>query len=160
MMDGSEPCPTAISVSSHLPTAGSSASALRPSALVVDHLLQLGQAVHHRHDLVDLLLVLDRGEAHLGMGEHEGELVGHRVGINRHRHGAQHLRGHHRPVQLGPVGADDGDGLAPLETKPGEADGVGAHDRELFSPGPGLPDTQILMPHGRPRAEQFSITDQ
>ena len=98
--------------------------------LVVDHLLELGQAIHDRHDLVDLLLVLDRGKAHVGMGQHEAELVGHRVGIDRHRNRAEHLRRHHRPIELRPVGADDGDGLAALEAEPVEADRIGAHDLE------------------------------
>ena len=98
--------------------------------LVVDHLLELGQAIHDRHDLVDLLLVLDRGKAHFGMRQHEGELVGDRVGIDRHRHRAEHLRRHHRPIELRPVGADDGDGLAALEAEPVQADRIGAHDVE------------------------------
>ena len=108
----------------------------------------------HRLDLVDLLLVLDRGEAHVGMRQHESELVGDRVGIDRHRHGAEHLRRHHRPIELRPVGADDGDGLAALDAEPVQADGIGAHDLEHLGPGPGLPDAEILVPHGRPRAVQ------
>jgi len=128
--------------------------------LVVDHLLKLGQALLHGEDLIDLFLVLDRGKAHLGMREHEGELLSHRVGIYRHRHGAEHLRRHHRPVELGPVGADDGDGLAALEAEAGQAGGQATHDLELLGPGPGLPDAEILLPHGRPRAEHFSVTDQ
>ena len=86
--------------------------------LVVDHQLELGQALHDRQDLVDLLLILDRGEAHLGVGQHVGEFVGDRVGIDRHRNRAEHLGRHHRPIELRPVGADDGDGLAALEAEP------------------------------------------
>ena len=122
--------------------------------LVVDHLLELGQAIHDRHDLVDLLLVLDRGEAHLGVRQHEGEFVGHRVGIDRHRHRAEHLRRHHRPIELRPVGADDGDGLAALEAEPVQADRIGAHDLERLAPGPSLPNAEILVPHRRPIAVQ------
>ena len=67
--------------------------------LVVDHGLELRQPLRHRQDLVDLLLVLDRGEAHLGMREHVGQLVGHRVGIDRHRDDAERLRRHHRGIE-------------------------------------------------------------
>ena len=68
------------------------------------------------------------------MRQHEGELVGDRVGIDRHRHGAEHLHRHHRPIELRPVGADDGDGFAALEAEPVQADGIGAHDLEHLRP--------------------------
>ena len=128
--------------------------------LVVDHHLELGQAVDHRLDLVDLLLVFDRGETHVGVRQHESELVGHRVGIDRHRHGAEHLHRHHRPIELRAVAADDGDGLAAPHANPVEADGIGAHDFERLRPGPGLPDAEVLVPHSRPRAEQFGVAHQ
>ena len=179
MIDGSAPFSASISASSQRPTAGSSASALRPSAitvvdgveaaviviaqaarLVIEHPLEPRHALHHRQDLVDLLLILHRGEAHLGMLEHEGQFVGHRVGIDRHRDRAEHLRRHQRPVELRPVGADDGDGVAALEAEPAQAHRIGAHDLQHLAPGPGLPDAEILVPHGRPRAVQLGVADQ
>ena len=179
MIEVSEPLPAAISPSSQLPTAASPASAARPSAitssigmqagvvvvaqparLVVDHLLELRQPLGHRQDLVDLLLVLDRGEAHLGVRQHVGQLVGHRVGIDRHRDGAEHLRRHHRPVELRPVGADDRDGVAALEAEAVQPDRIGAHLVEHLRPGPGLPDAEILVPIRRAVAEQAGVADQ
>ena len=115
--------------------------------LVVDHLLELRQPLLDRKNLVDLFLVLDRRVARLGMGQHEGEFLGHRIRIDRHRDGPQHLRGHHRPIEFRPVGADDGDGFAAFKAEPVEADGIGAHDFERLSPSPGLPDAEVLMPH-------------
>ena len=44
-------------------------------------------------ELVDLLLVLHDGEADVGVFEHVGHFVGDGVRIDRHRNGAQHLRG-------------------------------------------------------------------
>ena len=41
------------------------------------------------------LLGLHRGEAHFGMCQHIGQLIRHRVGIDRHRHDAERLRRHH-----------------------------------------------------------------
>ncbi len=179
MTEGSLPLPAAISSSSHLLTDGSEASALRPSSmsvvhrmqmavivvaqaprLVVEHLLELGQAIHHRHDLVDLLLILDRGETHFGMGEHVGEFVGDRVGVDRHGDGAEHLHRHLRPIELGPIAADDGDRLAAPHPEPVQADGIGTHDLKRLAPGPSLPNAEILVPHCRPRAVQFSVTNQ
>ncbi len=101
---------------------------------VVDHHFELGDALHHRLDFVDLLLVLDRGKAHIGVGEHKGQFVGHRVGVDGHGNRAQHLRGHHRPIELRPVAADDGDGLPALDAKVVQADGIGAHDLEHLAP--------------------------
>ena len=132
----------------------------KATAFVVDHLLQLGQTLHHRHDLVDLLLVLDGGEARFRVRQHEGEFVGHRVGIDRHWHRAEHLRRHHRPIELRPIAADDGDGLAALEAEPVEPDRIRAHDLEHLGPGPGLPDAEVLVPHCRPRAIQLGVSNQ
>ena len=128
--------------------------------LVVRYLLELRQPLHDRENLVDLFLVLDRRVARLGMGQHEGEFIGHRIRIDRHRDGPEHLRGHHRPIKFRPVGADDGDGVAAFKTEPVEADRIGAHDFEHLQPGPGLPDAEVLVPHGRPRPMQISVTDQ
>ena len=90
--------------------------------LVVDDVLQRRQPVGDRQDLVDLFLVLDDRERHLGMLEHVGHLVGDRVGIERHRHGAQRLAGAHRPIEPRLVAADDGEVVAPLEAELGQAD--------------------------------------
>ena len=128
--------------------------------LVVDHGLELRQAVRHRENLVDLLLVLDRGEAHLGVREHIGQLVRDRVGIDRHRHDAERLRRHHRRIELRPVGADDRHGVAALEPEAMQADRIGADLVEQLRPGQRLPDAQILVPHRRPVAEAARIADQ
>ena len=125
----------------------------QPARLVVDHLLELRQPLGDRQDLVDLLLVLDRGEAHVGMRQHIGQFVGDRVGIDRHRNGAERLRRHDRPVEPRPVGADDGDGVAALEPEPREPDRIGAHLVQHLRPGPDLPDAEILVPVGGPAAQ-------
>ena len=54
---------------------------------------------------------------HVGVFEHVGHLVGDRVGIDRHRHGAERLRGNHRPIEPRPVGADDRDFVAALHAE-------------------------------------------
>ena len=51
----------------------------------------------------------------LGMREHVGHLVGDRVGVDRHRHGAEPLRRRHRPIEPRPVVADDRDLVAAPE---------------------------------------------
>ena len=132
----------------------------QPAFFVVDHQLKLGDAVQHRLDLVDLFLVLDRGKAHIGVGEHEGQFVGHRIGVDGHGNCAQHLRSHHRPIKSRPVAADDGDGLPALDAKVVQPDGIGAYDLVDLAPRPGLPDAEILVPHGRPRPIKMGIPDE
>ncbi len=132
----------------------------KPAFFVVEHLLQLGQPRHHRLKLVDLLLVLDRGETHFGMGEHIGKLIGDGIGIDRHRNRAQHLPRHHRPIEHGAVGADHRDGLTAPEAKPMQADRIGSNDVEHLGPGPSLPNAEVFVPHGGSLAEQFGVANQ
>ena len=109
-----------------------------------------GTCAGDRQDLVDLLLVLDGGETHLGMRQHIGQLVGDGVGIDRNRNGAERLRRHHRPIELRPVGADDRDGVAARDAEPVQPDRIGAHDFEHLGPGPGVPDAKVLVADSRP----------
>ena len=132
----------------------------QPPLFVVDHHLELRDAIHHRLNLVDLLLVFDGGKTRVGVRKHEGKFVGHRVGVDGHRNCAQHLRGHHRPIKSRPVAADDGNGLPALDAKIVQADGIGTHDVEHFVPRPGLPDAEILVPHGRARPIKLGVPDQ
>ena len=128
--------------------------------LVVDHGLELRQPRCHRHDLIDLLLVLDCGKTHLGMGQHERQLVRHRVGIDRHRDRAEHLRRHHRFVEPGPVRSDDGDGVAALDAEPAEANRIGADLIQHLRPAQGLPDAEILVPKRRAVRTQAGVLRQ
>ena len=99
--------------------------------------------------LVDLFLVLDHGEADLGMVEDESHLLGDRVLVQRHRHRAQRLGRGHGPIQPRPVVADNGDLVARLQAERGEAAGQRAHFLGDLAPSPGLPDAQILFPGRR-----------
>ena len=61
----------------------------QPTRFVVDHLRQRGNFRGEGLDLVDLLLILNDGEAHFGVIEDVSHLFGDRVGVNRHRHRPQ-----------------------------------------------------------------------
>ena len=103
-------------------------------------------------DLVDLLLVLDDGELHLGVLEHVGHLVGHRVLIDGDGNAAEALHGGKGRVEARAVVADDGDRVAALEPELAQADGEGADLVAQLRPGPGLPDAEVLVrawPGGR-----------
>ena len=51
--------------------------------------LEQRAALLDREELVDLFLVLDEGEPHLGVVEDIGHLLGDRVLVDRHRNAAQ-----------------------------------------------------------------------
>ena len=76
--------------------------------LVVDDALELRQPIGDGDDLVDLLLVADDGEPRLGVLEHVGHLVGHRVLVDRDGDAAEALHGRERGVEARAVVADDG----------------------------------------------------
>ena len=106
------------------------------------------QAIANREDLVDLLLILGDDDAGLGMIEHRGDLLGDRIGVDGDRNRADHLRRRDRPVELRPVGADDGEGVAAVEAEDDEAARDGAGLVIDLSPGPRLPEAEILMAVG------------
>src|SRR5262249_38884361 len=62
-----------------------------------------------------------------------------------------------RPVERGPVGADDCDGVAALDAEPAQPRRIGAHLGEHLVPGPGLPDAEILEAKGRTAAKPLGI---
>jgi len=108
----------------------------------------MANAFHARADLkqlVDLFLVLGYGEGHLGMIEHEGHLVGHRVLVDRDRDRADALRGHEGPVQPRAVVADDGHLLARLQTERLKTESKRPNFIVRLGPRPCLPDSQVLF---------------
>ena len=133
---------------------------LQSARLVINDLAKMRQPIRHRDDLVDLFLVLDDGQRHLGMRQDESHLVGDGIGINRHRHGAERLARAHRPIEPWAVAADDGEFVAALEAARGEPDREGANLLEHLRPCPRLPDTEILVAHGGSAADGGGVVDQ
>jgi hypothetical protein len=70
--------------------------------------------------------------------QYVGHLVGHGVGIDRHRNGAERLTGADRPIEPRAIAADDGELVAALETEFGEPDREGANFLENLLPRPSL----------------------
>ena len=128
--------------------------------LVIDHIGQRRYFAGARPDLVDLLLILHHGEAHAGMVEHIGHLVGDGVRIDRHRNGAERLRRRESPVETRTVGADDRDPVALGEAQRLQPYCEFAHLIELLAPRPALPDAEVLVAHGRAVAQPLGIAQQ
>ena len=134
--------------------------AAQAARLVIDQMLKLRDFLGKRLDLVDLLLVLHHGEANAGMVEHIGKLLGDRIGIDRHGHGAERLRRRERPIEPWTVRADDGDALAALQTEALEPNRQLAHLVALLSPGPALPDAVVLVTHGWTSTNALGVGEQ
>ena len=90
----------------------------QPARVGVDHRFEKRAALLDRDQLVDLLLVLDDRETHLGVFQDIGHLVGDRVLVDRHRNAAQCLCRRDRPIKPRPVVADDRELVAARETEP------------------------------------------
>ena len=99
-------------------------------------------------ELVDLLLVLDDREARLGVIDDEGQLALDRVLVERHRHAAERLGGHDRPVERRAVVADDRDLVAAGQAEREKAERDQARFLEVLAPGIGLPDAVFLLANG------------
>ena len=130
--------------------------------LVIDDVAQRGQPVGDRQHLVDLLLVLHHRDRDLGVLEHIGHLVGDRVGIDRHRHGAERLRRRTSPSRAAagcaPMIANLSPRFSPSSSSPTEKARTSS---SICAPGPGLPDAEILVAHrGATAARRSGIFDQ
>ena len=126
----------------------------------VDDRLEVRAARHDFEQLIDLLLVLGHGEADPGVIDHVGHLLGHRVLIDRHRHGADRLGRHQGPIESRPIVADDGDLVAPAKAESGQAASQGLHLAQDLAPAPGLPDAIVLLAHRRPRSSRLGVMNQ
>ena len=113
--------------------------------LLVEHALDLGQALQDRQHLVDLLLILSDDEPRAGEFEHAAELFGHSVGVERDGDRPQHLRGGDRPIELWPVGAGDGDAVAIADPEFEQALRERARLLVGLPPSPGAPDAIFLQ---------------
>ena len=127
---------------------------------VVDNVAQFRQARALLDQLVDLFLVLHDSDDDVGIVDDMRQLGRHRIGIDRHRHGAQGLSRADRPVETRPIGADNGDFIATIDAEPFQALGQPQHIVVNGGPIPRLPDAAILEPHGRPGAAQPRIAAQ
>ena len=167
---GSEPRPASIRASIAWAIAGS-ASRARPAAmtsssereawlviiaeaarLFVEDAFDRGQARQDRQHLVGLLLILRDDEPRAGELQHDGDLFGDRVGVERHRYGAEHLRGGDRPIELRSVRARERHAVASGDPEIGETLGERARLLIGVRPGPGPPDAMFLEPERRPLA--------
>ena len=117
--------------------------------VVINDVLQVRNLPPDLQHLVDLLLVFDHHEANAGILHDEQHFLSHRILIERHRYAAQTLGGGHHHVKMRPVVTHDGQIVTPPKPQLGQAAGQGAHTFGDISPGPGLPDAEILLAHGR-----------
>ena len=125
-----------------------------------DHGFEQRAALLDQDQLVDLLLVLDDGETHLGVVEDIGHLIGDRVLVDRHGHAAQGLRRGDRPVEPRAVVADDRQLVAAREPERLKAARERLDLGGNLRPAPALPDAVILLAHRRPLRAQAGMLEQ
>src|SRR3979490_1472440 len=131
---------------------------MESTRLVINDLMEMWHPVGYGQNLIDLLLILRGDKLHIGMSEDVGKLVSNRIRIDRNRNRAQRLGCYHGPVELRPIGTDDGDRVSWLQSKSLQARGICTYDLGDLGPGPRLPDTKILMPKRRTAAKLRSIS--
>jgi hypothetical protein len=83
--------------------------------------------------------------------EHEFHLVGNGVLVDRNRRRTERLHRRDRPIEARPVIADDRYRIVAAQTQNSETAGERANFGSDLRPGPRLPDTEVLLAHGRPR---------
>ncbi len=128
--------------------------------IVEHHAPERGALFADLQHLVDLFLVLDHGDADLGVLQHVDHFLGHGVLVERHRDRAQRLRGHHGHVQARPVLADHGHVHAGLDAQGGQAIGDAPYVLGHFRPRNGLPDPQIFFAYRGPRPAHLGMREQ
>jgi len=121
-----------------------------PAPVRKDNLFDAWTALLYRQKLVDLFLVLGDREAHLGVIEDEGHLLGDRILVDRHRHTAQSLGRGDCPIESRPVVADDRELVAAAKSHRRQPTGERFDLGGDLRPCPGLPDAVILFAVGRP----------
>ncbi len=126
----------------------------------VDDVFEAVQRILHVEDLVDLLLIAGDDEAGAAMVEDVGDLVADRVLVERDGHAAGALRGDHRPVERRAVAADDGDVVSGRSAERQQAERQRLDLGGGLGPGPALPDAELFLAIGRPRAETFDVARQ
>src|SRR5262245_17300412 len=132
-----------------------------PAGILVDDVLEPGTARLDLQELVDLLLVLHDGEARLGMIDDELHLLLDGVLVQGDGHAAERLGGQHRPVELGPVVADDRRLVSAAEPERRQAQRDQPRLLEVLPPGVRLPDPILLLADGDLVGKPFDVaTDQ
>ncbi len=111
-------------------------------------------------ELVHLLLILGDHVDDRRVVEHIGEFRRLRVLVHRNRNAAQRLRRRDRPIETRAIVADDRQVHPALEALRCKPASERAHLLGDLAPGPGLPDAEILLPHGRSLAAHVCVVQQ
>jgi hypothetical protein len=111
--------------------------------------------------LVDLLLVLDDRETHLGVVDRKHVLGRRGVLVQRHRDRPQALRRQHGGVQARAVVAHHHQVLTAPQARCGQATGHALDQHGQLGPGGGLPDAvDLLAQRGRRRPRRSVVEHQ
>ena len=132
----------------------------QPLRIVVDDEFEMRQLRPQGQDLVDLLLVFGDDDRNLGVVQHKDQLAGDRVLVHRHRGAAEALGRQLRPIEAGPIVANDRELVAAAKAVRGQAQRKIAHLLPILRPGEGLPDAVVLFADRRPPRHLFGVAPQ
>ena len=132
----------------------------QPLRIVIDDEFEMRQLRSQRQDLVDLFLVLGDNDRDLGVVQHKDQLAGDRVLVHRHRGAAEALGRQLRPIEAGPIVANDRELVAAAKAVRGQAQRKIAHLLPIVRPGESLPDPVVLFADRRPPRHLFGVAPQ
>ena len=118
--------------------------------IVINNALECRVGLTHFQHFVDLLLVFYHAQTHFGVGHGEHALGRCGVLVQGHRNGTQRLRGQHRGIQTGAVGAHHHHVLTALQSCLMKATCDVGHQDGHVLPTDGLPNAIFFLSHGWP----------
>src|ERR1019366_2068981 len=111
----------------------------------IDDVLEVGDAVGERQELVDLLFVLGEHQSGFAIAQEIGGFLVQHVAIEAEAHGADGMGGDFGRHPVRPVVADDADNVAAAEPELDQAEREVVHPRLVVIPGEGFPEPEILF---------------
>ena len=115
----------------------------------IDDRLKIFQTVANVEDFIHLLLITGHDKPRIAVVQNIGNLIAHRVLVNRHGHSANRLCRQHGPIQIRAVATRNRHVIPFFCTQREQTQGQGLHLLHRFTPGPALPNTKFFLAIGR-----------
>ena len=120
-----------------------------PTIVCVDQSIDLWAFVLNLKHLIHLLLIFADDKARFGMFQDVLHLLCNGILVNRDRNRAERLCSNDRPIKARPIVTNNRNAIAAFQAQRFKATSNTLDLASHFSPGPSLPDSEILLAHGR-----------
>ena len=118
------------------------------TGVIKEDVFQLGAALANLHQLVNLLLVFSKGEAHFSVIDRENALCRGRILVQGNRNSAQRLHCQHGGIQAGTVGPHHNHVVSAAQASLVQSGSQLLNHGGQVNPAQGLPNTVFLLAHG------------